>query len=488
VTETAITKVVGWLKTVVVGRWSAFKAWRRERPAASTALLVLGIVLVLLGPVLAMTGGWSLIGHTTAKALKAYHAISDPAARIEAYGKLVSALGLMLAAPFALIGLALAFWRTWNQHRDGVLAARKLDAESFAKAVEQLGHAEISIRMGAALALEALGRASPRLLSQIIEILCAHVREKRPWSPSKGDEISGKDSAPSPSVPLPTDIQLTLEIISRLKACDHHGTIAVDLHNTDLYSVRWVEATLNEANLSKANLRRANLSKASLSKANLTEASLFKANLSEASLSEASLSEARLSGTDLRGTDLSGANLSGANLSGASLSGADLSRAKLIWAELPETNLSGTRLSGADLSGANLSGASLSGAGMSATNLNGANLSKANLDKAILSRATLRGADLSGASLSEANLGGADLGGVDLSMANLSKADLSRANLKEADLSGANLKGATLRRAIRTGTILTGTIRDPTRQQVDDDASIAPQSEDVTIARAPDHG
>lgn len=297
--------------------YTGVAGWFRARPTASVALAVLGVIAMLLGPVLWGVGGWALIGDTTRRALAAFHKLGEegrPAETVEAYGKLVSAMGLLAAAPVGLLGVGLAFWRTWNQHRDGVLAARKLDAESFAKAVEQLGSGEISVRLGAALALEALGKASPRLLSQTIEILCAYIREKRPLPDAEREE----EGTVPPRLPrLPTDIQLIVEIISRLKACDRLNRITVDLRDT---------------NLSGANLRRADLR-----------------------------------GANLSGADLCGANLGGADLSGADLSGADLRDAKLIWADLIMANLKGASLIRAslwlaDLTDADLSGADLSGA------------------------------------------------------------------------------------------------------------------------------
>ncbi len=184
--------------------WRAVKEWARNDPPSAIAVLF-AVVLAL---------ELLLLGGKTGAALAAFDAITDDEKKVEAFGKLISAIGLLAAAPVGVTGVALAFWRSWSQHRDGLTAIRKLDAEAyakaaeaFAKAVEQLGHDKSSIRMGAALALEALGKSTPRFLSQTIEILCAYVRETRPVSPTAP---MGEVMAKGPVPPPPTDIQLIL--------------------------------------------------------------------------------------------------------------------------------------------------------------------------------------------------------------------------------------------------------------------------------------
>ncbi|WP_298379081.1 pentapeptide repeat-containing protein [Azospirillum sp.] len=287
-----------------------------------------------------------LLGGKTGAALTSFDAIADHDKKVEAFGKLISAIGLLAAAPVGVAGVALAFWRSWNQHRDGLTAIRKLDAETyakaaeaFAKAVEQLGSDKSSIRMGAVLALEALGKSTPRLLSQTIEILCAYVREPRPVSPTPPTDETGK-TAPVP--PLPTDIQLILDIVNRLKGEDTDNRIRVDLSSADirradLRNANLFNADLSGADLTKASLFEVNLRNANLFNAKLTGARLFYAKLTEASLSWADLSWADLLLADLSRADLGGANLTNADLSGANLTNADLSRANLTDANLTDT-------------------------------------------------------------------------------------------------------------------------------------------------------
>ncbi len=333
--------VRGWLEA---RRKVTAKSGPGHLPTAWVAILLLEVIILLLGPVLWAVGGWDLIGDKTRLALDAFDAISEPDKKVEAYGKLVSTIGLLAATPIGMIGVGLAFWRTWNQHRDGTTAIRKLDAEAFAKAVEQLGHDKSSIRMGAVLALEALGKSTSLLLSQTIEILCAYVREMRPTPPlpetdKEGNKVPDKISF--------TEIQMIIDKVEILKKSDSNNRINIDLSQTNISGVVLMNRKLQGFQLNKADLHGAELSGSDLSEAdasgtNLSGAVLFGANLSKADLSDANLSEA----------DLSDANLRDANLRGADLSGADLSRADLSGADLREAKLSGAGLRGAKLSGA----------------------------------------------------------------------------------------------------------------------------------------
>lgn len=323
---------MGRLKKRYAAAKTAVSGWCGRNTVIIVSVVVVGLIAV------AAVFGGPLVMRGASQALVAYDAITDHKEKVEAFSKLATALGLLVAAPFALLGVGLAFWRTWNQHRDSELAARKLDAEAFAKAVEQLGHAEIAIRMGAVLALQNLAEASPRrLLGQTLEILCAYVREKRPRT---------KEADEQPAVPLPTDVKLTLQVISRLNRLNADGKTPVDLRNTDLR-----EADLGAANLARVNFSRSNLMGAKLWNADLQYANLLATNLQDALILSANLQDAILWDAELRGANLQGANLMGANLMGANLQSAILRKANLQGAELDGANLDRANLRGAILKG-----------------------------------------------------------------------------------------------------------------------------------------
>lgn len=327
-----------------VSRWlRAVGGWCGRHRIASIAIGGVGFLLLWSW----LVGGWWLATEGPRQALAAYAELPAKE-KVEAFSKLATALGLLVAAPFALLGVGLAFWRTWNQHRDSELATRKLDAEAFAKAVEQLGHAEIAIRMGAVLALQNLAEASPRrLLGQTLEILCAYVREKRRRT---------KEADEQPAVPLPTDVKLTLQVISRLNRLNTDGKISVNLSNTDLRG-----ADLREANLASVNFSQSNLRGATFSFANLQDADLYGANLQGADLNKACLQDASLQKANLQDVRFSNANLQNADLMGACLQNASLIHANLQDVCFVSANLQNAALWRANLKGTNVRSANLHG-------------------------------------------------------------------------------------------------------------------------------
>ncbi|MEO0934891.1 MAG: pentapeptide repeat-containing protein, partial [Cyanobacteria bacterium J06641_2] len=209
--------------------------------------------------------------------------------------------------------------------------------ERFAKAVEYLGSENIHVRLGAIYSLERIARDSGKDYWQVMEILTAYVRERAPDPPRKEDIINQplwltlqnlhkkenylsatEDSKEADIIPIETDIQAVLTVISRRSKSYSRGEInPLDLSCTNLSKANLSEADLSKVNFYKANLSRVNLSKANLSNANLCEADLSNANLIEVNVSEALLWN----------TNLSAASLSGADLNKASLSGADLNKA-----------------------------------------------------------------------------------------------------------------------------------------------------------------
>lgn len=365
--------LVAWFKSGLVRRsllvWNKAKspmveagratlAWFRRYPTALVALSVLGVIAVLLGPVLWVFGGWALIQETTVRALTAFRNISDPEKTVEAYGKLISAVGLLLAAPVGLLGVGLAFWRTWNQHRDGVVAARKLEAESYAKAaeayakaVEQLGNEKASVRMGATLALEALGKATPRLLSQTIEILCAFVREEWPNSTSSSKE---KLEISHTRMKSRTELQLIIETIVRLKKHDSMDSVKVNLVKSNLQRTELISSKLTRANFYGADMSYLSVIASDFTKSLFINVVMKHSMIAGAKFADSIFTLSDLSESNFNGCDFSAAFLIGVNLENASLYDVNLADAKLGLAILKNTNLTKANLTNADMTGAKI--------------------------------------------------------------------------------------------------------------------------------------
>jgi uncharacterized protein YjbI with pentapeptide repeats len=334
--------------------------------------------------------------------------------------QLVQSIG---AGVLALIGMGLAAWRSRETARANNLIAAGNITERFSRAVEQLGSAQMAVRLGAIHALWRLGGESEKDYPTIQNILCAFVRAPTP------DEHWGSEVT---SQRIREDVQAILTLLGRKR------------------SPRQKELG-DKINFSGATLCSADLMNTDLSGANFMGADFSDANLSDSNLSEANFSNAYLSCAKLRFANLSQANLSQANLSNANLSYANLPSAKLLDAKFSGSNLSDTDLSKADLSNAKFSRADLSRADLSKANLSRADLSDMDLRRAKLSDVSLSGANLSRADLSGANLWGSDLSEANLSNANLSRTDLLRADLSNADISGAKFSGANLSRANLSG-------------------------------------
>jgi hypothetical protein len=217
--------------------------------------------------------------------------------------------------------------------------------ERFTRAIDQVGHAQVDVRLGGIYALERIARDSPADRATIREVLVAFIRNRAPWPPSRPGQYG--PTAPidglKPLREWAPDLQACLSALGRDKSD------RLDLHALDLRG-----ACLAGAHLEGANLVGARLEKADLSGAHLEGALLRDANLEAADLRGAWLEDAVLVGARLAWADLSGAHLPRANLAIALLD-----RARLTNADMRKVNLIGARLEFADLGGAHLEGAVL---------------------------------------------------------------------------------------------------------------------------------
>jgi uncharacterized protein YjbI with pentapeptide repeats len=266
----------------------------------------------------------------------------------EAKLKAITDTRTALLAGLIGVGALLAFWLSNRVYR---IMARTLEVteqgqitERYTKAIEQLGQAELAMRLGGIYALERIAKDSERDHPTVVEVLSAFVRdESRKQRVAQARQEIGREAAqtdtPTPESGLEarpaTDIQAVLTVLGRLP---HRPEIP----RADLSEAHLPGAQLFGANLSGAQLHGADLSDTRLERANLSAARLFEADLSGALLDKADLSgtllfETVLSDTRLDQADLSGARLRGVNLSGASLEGANLSGANLNEADLRTT-------------------------------------------------------------------------------------------------------------------------------------------------------
>lgn len=207
--------------------------------------------------------------------------------------------------------------------------------ERFTRAIDQLGHAEVDVRLGGIYALERIANDSLDDRATITEVLTAFVRGHAPWPPRL--ESQPLRDAPIEQVPelqvRAPDVQAALTVLARRRSSPKPSR-RLDLHASDLR-----KASLFRADLQAADLRSATLSGAMLLDAELQEAILHGANLQEAILHGANLERAILHGTNLRKGILERANVQQASLWDAQLQGARLDRAQLQGADLLDAQL-----------------------------------------------------------------------------------------------------------------------------------------------------
>ena len=179
--------------------------------------------------------------------------------------------------------------------------------ERLKNAIEHLGHASASVRLGGAYEMFHLAEDDPDSMSQtVLDILCAHIRD------TTCDDVYQAHHAKRPS----EEIQSLLTLLFVRKHKLFHG-LRVNLEGARLNGAKLGGAQLQRAHLYKVQLQNANLISAQLQEAELREAQLQHvwlngAQLQGAFLVEAYMQEARLAGTQLQGACLDEARLQGA--------------------------------------------------------------------------------------------------------------------------------------------------------------------------------
>lgn len=171
--------------------------------------------------------------------------------------------------------------------------------DPFLAALDYLGHAQATVRIGGILALERWGRQGGDL-QPCVGTLTAYVQQ---WT---GADVEDHKKRPG------FDVVAALAVLTRLLPSGDPMRNLADLRRTHLAGLE-----LPDADLSRFHLEHANLSGADLRGANF-------------------------SGVNFRGADLRGALLSGAVFAGASLRGADLTGAVLSDDEFGAADLSMT--------------------------------------------------------------------------------------------------------------------------------------------------
>ena len=190
--------------------------------------------------------------------------------------------------------------------------------ERLKNAIEHLGHKRDSVRMGGAYELFHLAKDTKDLRQTVMDILCAHIRQKTGEEKYK-EKHKAKPSGEKRKAEPSEEIQSLLTLLFREK----HNVFedcSINLQGSYLSGAKLFKARLKKADLRRAQLQRANLREAQLQRANLWGAQLQGANLSKARLQGARFSKAQMQRANLKEAQMSGDFLTEAKSQGAILS------------------------------------------------------------------------------------------------------------------------------------------------------------------------
>jgi Pentapeptide repeats (8 copies) len=171
--------------------------------------------------------------------------------------------------------------RTLESTREGQIT------DLYSRAIDQLGSAQLHVRIGGIYALGRIARDSEEHRPIAMEVLTAFIREnsQERWPPADRHE-EGRWTRP--------DIQAAVNVVGRLN-------VGLSLQPIDLYRAVLINANLNDLDLRGAALRGANL----------TGAYLYDTKLVDADLRDVAFDGVHLHSADLtRRADLTGAKWS----------------------------------------------------------------------------------------------------------------------------------------------------------------------------------
>ena len=177
-----------------------------------------------------------------------------------------------------LVGAIFTYRQVTNSRAQLQVAQQGQIIERFTRAINQLGDAQLDVRLGGIFALERIARDSPADRATIGEVLTAFVRSHVPWPP----RLPGQYHATAPIDQVPelqvraAGVQACLTVLGRGSFAPGAGGQGgrLDLHAIDLRHVDLRRAHLERANLADAHLERARFAGGHLEGASLVYAHL----------------------------------------------------------------------------------------------------------------------------------------------------------------------------------------------------------------------
>ena len=229
---------------------------------------------------LGILAGWLIVAVVLGIALlwmPEWMANQYPFDNVKDWATQVAANRTLLVNIIGGVALGITIYFTYQNF---LLTQNKLDSETFAKAVEQLGSVNISIRLGGVHTLERIARRSEKDYFPVMQVLTGYIREtcSSPVAPTAGQTSPGRSTCP-------VDIQAILTIVG-----DRHWPEPSD-HDLDLSNSVVRDAWLRAANLSNVYFWRVQFLRVNFSNANLSGADFFEATLDGCDFTNADLSD-----------------------------------------------------------------------------------------------------------------------------------------------------------------------------------------------------
>jgi len=282
----------------------------------------------------------------------------------------VRTTGLQLLAGLLALAAVLTGYRSYRASREGQITDR------FTRAAEQLGHAEVDVRVGGIFGLERLMRDSPTDQPAIVEVLCSFVRNRgRPRPIATSDEQGSDDN-----YQCPADVQAAVTVVGRRPAIAHDATpdfTLARLNGADLRGLNlaggkflltiFAGADMEGVNLTGAMGDGADFSHALLDDAILDSTEFIRSHFEHAighgvrargaRLGVADFRHAHFENSDFSDSVLNATQLEGASFEAVDLRNANLTDAQVVNASFRDTDLRGTRRANVEFHRADTTGA-----------------------------------------------------------------------------------------------------------------------------------
>jgi hypothetical protein len=304
-----VKRILNWnTQTALPIRWTAVTL-----TSVILTSVIMTVFLVLIVPKLLVPARSDASLSQVQDAAKR-HELED--ARLKLQNDLRATLLQGLAGVAVLTG---AFF-TYRQVQTG---RQQLLTERFTRAIDQLGHKEIDVRIGGVYSLARIAKDSSTDRATVADVLAAYVRNHSPWPPTRSGQYVA--NAPINQVPMMArrapDIQSALTALARgLSFQDDDSRLDLaytDLRKANLRSAQFEQTYLIGTHLEKALLVGADLADSAFERADLQGAQLVRANLRKARFDGAHLENADLRGAHLEDTDFRGAHLEDTDFRGA---------------------------------------------------------------------------------------------------------------------------------------------------------------------------